>query len=209
MSRPESDDRASETWERRAREVLLESARIKHQLAETLAPEIARAAAMIVKSLRSGGTVVLFGNGGSAADAQHIAGELVGRFLLERSALAAIALTTDTSVLTSIANDYDYDEIFARQVEALVKPGDVAIAISTSGNARNVLRGVEAARAAGARVLGLTGETGGALAAHCDLCLKVPSKVTARIQEAHITIGHIICELVEDALAGQQAGSVT
>lgn len=207
MAPPASDDRTSQTWEERAREVLLESARLKHRLAETLIPEIVGAAAMLTTSLRSGGTVVLFGNGGSAADAQHIAGELVGRFLLERDALAAIALTTDTSVLTCIANDYDYDDIFARQVEALVRPRDVAVAISTSGNARNVLRGAQAARAAGASVLGLTGETGGALAAHCDLCLKVPSNVTARIQEAHITIGHIICELVEDALAGQGAGA--
>ena len=198
---PMSDELAG--WQAHARAILLESAEVKRLAAESMGYDIAKATSMIVESLRAGGKVLLFGNGGSAADAQHIAGELVGRFLLERRGLPAIALTTDTSVLTCVANDYDFGQVFARQVEALAEPGDVVIAISTSGNAPNVLMGVEAARQAGAVVVGMTGANGGKLAGGCDLCLRVPSETTARVQETHIAVGHVLCELVEAALAEQ------
>ncbi len=154
----------------------------------------------IIKAYRNKKKLILFGNGGSAADAQHIAAELVNRFELERMALPAIALTTDTSILTSIANDYDYSKVFARQVEALAEKGDVVIGISTSGTSLSVIKGIEVARERGAKTIGLTGESGGELAEVVDLVLKVPSNDTPRIQEAHITILHIICHLVEREL---------
>jgi D-sedoheptulose 7-phosphate isomerase len=144
--------------------------------------------------------VLLFGNGGSASDAQHVAAELVGRFARERAPLPAIALTTDTSALTAIANDYGFEEVFARQVRALGRPGDVAVAISTSGNSPNVLRGAEAAREMGMTVVALTGAGGGALAAASDLCVNVPSDDTPRIQECHLTVEHVLCEAVENFL---------
>lgn len=154
----------------------------------------------IIEAYQNKKKLILFGNGGSAADAQHIAAELVNRFELERIALPAIALTTDTSVLTSIANDYDYSKIFARQVEALAEKGDVVIGISTSGASLNVIKGIEVAREKGAKTIGLTGKNGGKLARTADLVLKVPSNDTPRIQEAHITILHIICYLIEKRL---------
>jgi len=178
-----------------------DSSEVKARFIRNHADMLIQVVKVLVAAFKGGHKVLLFGNGGSAADAQHIAGELVGRFLLERRALAAVALTTDTSVLTCVANDYGYEEVFSRQVEALACPGDVAIAISTSGNAPNVLRGAEAARSVGATVVGLTGAGGGALAEACDLCLRAPSDVTARVQEIHITVGHIVCELVESGLA--------
>ena len=150
--------------------------------------------------------MILFGNGGSAADAQHVAGELVNKFQLEREALAAIALTTDSSVLTSIANDYDYSRVFARQVEAWTKEGDVVIGISTSGNSANVIEAVKVAREKGAKTIGFTGRGGGKLAKLVDLVVSVPSDETPRIQESHITIFHIICYLVERGLFGSQPG---
>ena len=155
---------------------------------------------VIIKGYRNKKKLILFGNGGSAADAQHIAAELVNRFELERMALPAIALTTDTSILTSIANDYDYSKVFARQVEALTEKGDVVIGISTSGTSLSVIKGIEVARERGAKTIGLTGESGGELAEVVDLVLKVPSNDTPRIQEAHITILHIICYLIEKRL---------
>ena len=164
-------------------------------------PAIRRAADAIVSALETGGKVLAFGNGGSAADAQHLAGELVGRYHRERRALAAIALSTDTSVLTCIANDYDYDAVFARQIEALGRPGDVCWAISTSGNSPNVLRGIEAAKGAGLFVIGLTGNGGGTMAALCDLPLVVPSEKTALIQETHLAILHAVCELIDERFA--------
>lgn len=167
------------------------------------AQPLADAVTLIANALRGGHKLLLFGNGGSAADAQHIAAEFVNRFKIERPPLAAIALTTDTSALTSIANDYGYAEVFAKQVQALGQPGDVALAISTSGNARSVLRAVEACRARGVRTIALTGGSGGKLAPRADLVLCVASTTeTARIQETHILIGHVICELVDQILYG-------
>ena len=163
---------------------------------------IARAARLVRDAVLAGKKILLCGNGGSAADAQHLAAELVGRFVLERRPLAAIALTTDTSALTSIANDYGYDQVFARQVEALGAPGDVLIAITTSGRSPNVVAAVAAARARGVRVIGLTGAAGAAFAAGCDVGVAVPSTSTARIQECHIAIGHLICEAVDRAIVG-------
>ena len=164
---------------------------------------LARAIDLVATALGADRKVLLFGNGGSAADAQHIAAELVGRFMGERKALPAIALTTDTSALTAIANDYGYDEVFARQIDALGRAGDVAIAISTSGNSPSVLRAVDAAREAGLTTIGLTGGTGGRLAPAVDVCLVVSaSTLSCRVQETHILIGHVICELAERRLFG-------
>jgi len=160
----------------------------------------AEVAEKIIQAYRQGNKVLLFGNGGSAADAQHIAAELVGRFYLERSALPAQALTVDTSSLTAIGNDYDYDLVFVRQIEAFGRPGDVAIGISTSGNSRNVIQALRAAKRRGMLTVGMTGESGGQLKPEVDYCICVPSRETPRIQESHILIGHILCELVEQAL---------
>ena len=165
-----------------------------------LAPLIQQAAGLMAETLSQDGKLMLCGNGGSAADSQHLAAELTGRFLKDRRPLAAIALSTDTSALTSIANDYTFDEVFARQVTGLGRKGDCLIAISTSGNSRNVLRAAETARAGGMRVIGLLGRDGGALRTLSDVVIVVPSPTTARIQEAHIFIGHTLCALVEEAL---------
>ena len=168
------------------------------------AAALERAIGIVADALQSGHKVLLFGNGGSAADAQHIAAEFVGRFMRERRALPAIALTTDTSALTSIANDYGYDEVFARQVRALGAHGDVALAISTSGKSPSVLRAVEACREIGITTIGLTGGDGGALAGAADVSLRVSaSRLSARVQETHILIGHVICELVDRRLFGE------
>ncbi|OYT71095.1 MAG: phosphoheptose isomerase [Chloracidobacterium sp. CP2_5A] len=165
-----------------------------------LLPIVADMAAKLIETLRRDGRVFLCGNGGSAADAQHLAAELVGRFLRDRRPLPAVALATDTSILTAVANDLGYAEVFARQVVALGRPGDLLIAISTSGNSPNVLRAAEAARRQRLTVLGLTGRAGGKLCALCDLCLRAPSDATPRIQEMHILVGHILCEAAERAL---------
>ena len=162
--------------------------------------EIASAGELCGSALAQGQRIYLCGNGGSAADAQHIAAELIGRFVHDRRALPAIALTTDTSALTAIGNDYGYDEVFSRQVEGLCREGDILIAISTSGNSDSVLNAVDAAHRAGASVIGLSGKSGGALDLKCDVSLVVPSDITARIQEMHIVIGHLICALVEEHL---------
>ncbi|MBD0275029.1 MAG: D-sedoheptulose 7-phosphate isomerase [Acetobacteraceae bacterium] len=166
----------------------------------SLCAETEAAADMVVASLRAGGTLLLCGNGGSAGDAQHWAGELVSRFFYDRPGLAAVALTVDSSILTAIGNDYGYERVFARQVEALGRPGDVLFALSTSGNSKNILAALEAARAKGMRSVGFTGQGGGAMAALCDLCLRVPSAVTPRIQEGHEVLGHTICAMVEAAM---------
>jgi D-sedoheptulose 7-phosphate isomerase len=190
-----------ESWEAEIRRTLTESADLKRRVADEMADDIVRAAQMMVECLRNGGIVAFCGNGGSAADAQHLAGEIVGRFRRERPGYAGLALTTDTSVLTAIGNDYGFDQVFARQVEGLLRAGDILVALSTSGNAANCCLAVAKAREKGIATIGLTGADGGKLAQMCDVCLKVPHSVTARIQEAHITIGHILCGLVEDALA--------
>ena len=150
--------------------------------------------------MRDGAKVLFFGNGGSAADAQHLAAEFVGRFIPDRAALPAISLTTDSSVLTAIGNDYGYDHVFSRQIEALANDGDVAIAISTSGNSPNILLGIDAARERGLYTLGLTGESGGKMLDRVDVLFRVPSCITPRIQETHILLGHILCELIDRSL---------
>jgi len=180
---------------------LEESAQIKRAIAKSKISEIERIVEFIIIAYKTGGKVVLFGNGGSAADAQHLAGELVGQFALKRQAFPAIALTTNTSILTAVANDYGYDAVFSRQVEALVNEKDVVIGISTGGNSPNVIEAIEIAKMKGAKTIGLTGGNGGKLAEVADLVLIVPSDITPRIQEVHITIGHIVCELVEKELA--------
>jgi D-sedoheptulose 7-phosphate isomerase len=162
---------------------------------------IVRAAEWITDSLMAGGKLLLFGNGGSASDASHIATEFVARFMRDRRALPALSLSADHAALTAIANDFGFERVFARQLEAMAAPGDVAVAISTSGRSRNVLAGAEVARSLGVRTIGLTGGLGGELASSVDLCLRVPSDVTARVQEGHILIAHILCELVEQDLA--------
>lgn len=164
------------------------------------ATEIVRCAQVVVDALRAGGKVLFLGNGGSAADAQHIAAELVGRFTVDRKPLAAIALTVDTSAITAIANDYGYDFVFERQVRALGRPGDVLVAITTSGKSLSVVKAIQAARELNMKVVGLTGEAGRAFAQTCDASVVVPTKETARIQELHITVGHVLCALVENAL---------
>lgn len=176
----------------------------KKELQKTRVEVIAQVAGVIVDAYRQGKKVVWFGNGGSAADASHLACELVSRFYLERKALASIALTTNTSELTAIANDFDFDRIFARQVEALVNPGDVVIGISTSGNSPNVIEGINEAKRLGAITIAFTGATGGNLKRNVDFLLNVPSEITPHIQESHIMIGHIICYLVEMELFGDQ-----
>ncbi len=175
---------------------LRDGAELKMKMAQTMAGEIEAAAKAIADAIRAGNKLLLFGNGGSAADAQHVAAEFVNRFLVERPPLAAIALTTDSSVLTSIANDYSFDELFSKQVRALGKAGDVALGISTSGSSRNVVAAFEAAKALGIKTIALTRE-GGAMANGADVALAVPSAFTPRIQEGHIAILHIVCELVD------------
>lgn len=186
------------TTERLVRHVLAESIRVKAALDPA---EIAHAADLLRDTVLAGKKVLLCGNGGSAADAQHIAAELVGRFVVERRPLAAIALTTDTSALTAIANDYGFEHVFARQVDALGAEGDLLVAITTSGTSKNVLAAVEVARERGMKILALTGAKGAAFVASCDAGVAVPSSVTARVQECHIAIGHLLCEAVDEAFA--------
>ena len=178
---------------------LEESIATKSRLRE-LFPVLQQAAEKVIACYRAGGKVMFCGNGGSAADAQHLAAELVGRFRKERRGYPALALHTNTSTITAIGNDYEFDYVFARQVEAFGKAGDVLVAISTSGSAGNVCRAAQAAHESGMNVIGLTGEGGGRLRELADILLAVPSKDTARIQECHITLGHLLCQAVEDAL---------
>ena len=180
-----------------------DSARVKQQFAHDHADRIVQVATLIAKAFHNGNKVLLFGNGGSSTDAAHIAAEFVGRYKRERVPLPAIALATDIAAITCIANDYGYEELFARQVRAHGRPGDIAIGISTSGNSPNVLKGVEAARDCGLTTIAWTGANGGKLAGLVDYPFIVPSTVTSRIQESHITLGHVLCELVEDHLLGK------
>ncbi|MBI4377656.1 MAG: D-sedoheptulose 7-phosphate isomerase [Nitrospinae bacterium] len=182
------------------KESLIESAELKRAVAEAMADRIEEAIVLISDAVKSGKKVLLMGNGGSAADAQHIAGELVGRFKKERKAIPTIALSTDTSILTAIGNDYGFERVFERQLEALGEKGDVVIGISTSGNSENVYRAMRLAKENGLKTIGLLGNDGGKIKELSDIPLIVPSKNTPRIQEVHITIGHIICEGVERKL---------
>jgi D-sedoheptulose 7-phosphate isomerase len=166
-----------------------------------LCEAVSNAVDIVASSLAAGGLLLVAGNGGSAADAQHIVAELTGRFLRDRRPLRALALHANTSALTAIGNDYGYEHVFAREVSAHGRPGDVLLAISTSGNSQNLVRAIEAARQKKVTVIGLTGESGGQMRAACDLCLCVPSKSTPRIQEMHILIGHTICQFLEERLA--------
>ena len=179
------------------RRQLEESARVKHAFSDALVQSILQFAQRCASVLRAGGKVVFFGNGGSAADALHLAAELVVKLRDDRRSLAALALTTNPSVLTAAGNDYGFEQIFARQIESLVSPQDVLVALSTSGASANIERGIEAGRKRRAFLVAFTGETGGALATKVDLLLNVPSRDPQRIQEAHITVGHIACSLIE------------
>jgi len=170
------------------------------RLAES-ADVIAAAAAAVVDAYRGGGKLVIFGNGGSAADAQHIAAEFVGRFAIERDPLPALALSVNTSAVTAIANDYGFDQVFSRQLRGLASPEDVALGISTSGRSPNVNGALEAARAMGMTTVGMTGGSGGDMPALCDHCVVIPSDATPRIQEGHILVAHVLCEIVESAIA--------
>lgn len=174
------------------------------KLREKCSNEINEFGKVCSNALKNGNCIFLMGNGGSAADSQHIAAEFVGRFVKERKGLPAIALTTDTSILTAVGNDYGYENIFKRQVEALVKEKDVVVGISTSGNSKNVLKAIKLAKEKGAYTIGLSGNEGGELAEICDICITVPSKVTARIQECHIMIGHIICGIVDEVVCNEK-----
>jgi len=169
-------------------------------LERDLAPKIAEMSTLISDALAKGNKLLVMGNGGSAADSQHFVAEIVGRFKMERTALPAVALSTDTSILTAIGNDYGFDAIFSRQIEALAAPGDIVVGISTSGNSPNVLKALLAARERGCRTIGLLGKDGGSSKAVCDLPLVMPTSDTPRIQEGHITVIHIVCDLVEKAL---------
>lgn len=180
--------------------ILKESIALKEKIIESKVDKIIEAANAINACFKNNGKIILFGNGGSAADCQHIAAELVGRFKKERKPLAAIALTTDTSILTAIANDYKFDNIFARQVEALGNKNDVAIGISTSGNSQNIIEAIITAKNKGLKTIALTGDGGGKIKPFSDILIDIPSTNTPRIQEAHIVIAHIICELVENNL---------
>jgi len=180
-------------------EELKDHQQLIQRVIDGLTRDIEIACKLMVSTLKSGNKVLLAGNGGSAADAQHIAAELSGRFVKERKALPGIALTVDSSALTSIANDYGYEHVFSRQVEALAQSGDLFIGISTSGNSQGILNAFETARNLGCHTLGLSGRNGGKMNGLCDLNIVVPSEITARIQEMHILIGHILCKAVDDA----------
>lgn len=180
-----------------------ESIEVKQKTITNLISEIEHATEIIINAYKKGGRLIAFGNGGSAADAQHIVGELINKFYFNRPMLDAIALTTNTSVITAIANDSSYDEIFSKQIENLTTFNDVILGITTSGNSPNIIKAFQKAKENGLITIGFTGETGGKVKEYCDILINIPSKDTPRIQEAHITIGHIICELIESTLFQQ------
>lgn len=186
------------------REQISESLNVKRAILES--PELLSSIEQIcnagVKAYRNGGKLMFAGNGGSAADSQHLAAELVSRFYLERAGLDCLALTTNSSVLTAIGNDYCYEQVFARQIESHGRPGDIFVGISTSGNSKNIIEAIQVARDAGVTVVGLTGADGGEMKPLCDWCICIPSEDTARIQESHILIGHILCQSIEASLFG-------
>ena len=183
---------------------LRESADIKLRFAKESVAEVEEAASAIIKSLKAGGKILIFGNGGSAADSQHIAAEFVNRYSKERKALPALALTTDSSILTSIPNDGSFENVFSRQIEALGSKGDVAWGLTTSGKSGNVLKAFKTAKSMGLRTIAFTGQDKSGLEKSAECCVSVPSKSTPRIQELHITLAHIVCELVEDALTAKK-----
>ena len=191
----------------RVREEIEESVAVKRAALDVCGASIARAVGVVIETLRGGGKLLAFGNGGSAADAQHLAAELAGRYVRERPGLPALALTANSSDVTAIGNDYGFDRVFARLIEAHGRVGDVAVALSTSGNSPNVLAGVEAARERGLRTVGLTGRGGGKLAGMVDVPVVVPCDSTPRIQEMHITVVHLICALVDEALFPRGGGT--
>ena len=195
-----SSEEARGPLEREARAVLHAAGESMRRLEARCTRAVAEAAEAVIASLEAGGTVYFCGNGGSAADAQHLAAELSGRYFIDRPALAAIALTTNSSALTAIGNDFGFEQVFARQLKGVGTPGDVLIAISTSGRSPNVLRAIETAHELGMTVIGMTGPAGKRFAAQCDHALVTPSTSTPRIQEGHIAMGHALCELAERAL---------
>ena len=186
-----------------AKSIARESKAAQEAFLESGMEQVVRAAERMAQTFTTGGKLLVFGNGGSAGDAQHLAGEMMNRFLLERPPLPAVALSTDTSVLTAISNDYSYDEVFAKQIKGLGNQGDVALGISTSGRSANVLAGLAAARDKGMVTLGLTGQSAGDMDALCDVLVQVPSPLTPRIQEMHILAVHIMCEIVDMKLFGR------
>jgi D-sedoheptulose 7-phosphate isomerase len=192
--------------ERAARVILRDASRSLARVERSCARALAAAAEMAIASLEAGRTIYFCGNGGSAADAQHLACELAGRYLIDRPAVAAVALSTNTSSLTSIGNDYGFEHVFSRQLEGLGRPGDVLVAITTSGSSPNVLAAVRVAQRLGMTVIGMTGGKGADFAAECDVALVTPHLVTPRVQEGHIAMGHAFCELIERAMFGRQAG---
>ncbi|PZT47483.1 MULTISPECIES: D-sedoheptulose 7-phosphate isomerase [Campylobacterales] len=185
-----------------------DSISVKEQILndDNLVELIKKASLEVIKAYKNGNKTLLAGNGGSAADAQHIAGEFVSRFYFDRPGIASIALSTDTSILTAIGNDYGYENLFSRQVQAQGNKGDIFIGISTSGNSKNIIKALEVCKEKGIFSIGLSGESGGAMNELCDICIKVPSSCTPRIQESHIVIGHIICAIVEEELFGKGFG---
>lgn len=184
---------------------LSDSIQAKRRVIEEELPTLSRIANLLNRALREGRKILFFGNGGSAADSQHIAAELVSRFRRERAALPAIALTTDTSILTAISNDYGFEAVFSRQVEALGQEGDVALGISTSGNSPNVLNAIRKATEMGMKTVGFTGQDGGKLKEYADICFRVPSQSTPHIQEVHIAVAHALCEVIEETLCQENA----
>ena len=181
-----------------------EHLKLAEQIYESHCEQLMQAANLMAYSLKTGRKILFCGNGGSAADAQHLAAEFVGRFVLERQGMPAIALTTDTSIMTAVGNDYGFDKIFARQVQALGQSEDILVAFSTSGNSPNVLEAIKVARIKGIPCIGLTGHGGGKMSTECDICIAVDSKVTARTQEMHILMGHILCEILDGVLTGNE-----
>jgi D-sedoheptulose 7-phosphate isomerase len=179
---------------------LEESIKVKKAVIKELAPQIEASAKLIIEALNNGNKLLTFGNGGSAADAQHIAAEFIGRYRINRKALPAIALTTDSSILTCLSNDFGFDTVFARQIEGLANKGDILLGISTSGNSKNIVEGFKKGKEIGCKTIGLLGCGGGSIAQLADIPIVVPSNDTPRIQESHITIGHIICGLIEEEL---------
>ncbi|MDP3723339.1 MAG: D-sedoheptulose 7-phosphate isomerase [Candidatus Omnitrophota bacterium] len=184
--------------------ILQETAELHARLPRDQQLLIAEAGGVMADALKAGRKLIWFGNGGSATQSQHMAGEFVGRFRRERRSLPSVSLTENMASVTAIANDYAYEQIFSRQLEGLAQPGDVALGLSTSGSSPNVIQALRTAKTLQVRTIGLTGRSGGQMAAVCDVCICVPSAVTARIQEAHLTIGHILCELIEEALLGSE-----